>query len=144
MRIKYQNTQLWCECQLVSIWNACRYWGLNYPVMGTKEYRASCAEARAIKGAAVNATKQFRKFGITRSCGYYVLSWVRYNLPVEFSVFCHRGYHSVLAVAADDDRVLLANYAYGITYWLNWDRLYDISNKRVKPVQFRKGIKWDG
>ena len=140
MKIRYQNTQLWNECALVSIWNACRFWGLDYPVMGTKEYRLSCVEACAINGGATRVARQFRKCGIVRVYGKYVFGWVKWNLPVEFSVFCHRGYHSVLAVDVRDDRILLTNYAYDMTYWLSWDKLFDMSDDKCRPVQFRKGI----
>jgi len=137
MKIRYQNTQLWNECALVSIWNACRFWGLDYPVMGTKEYRLSCVEACAINGGATRVARQFRKCGIVRVYGKYVFGWVRRNLPVEFSVFCHRGYHSVLVVAVKRNRVLLTNYARDMTYWLSWDKLLDMSDEKCRPVQFR-------
>lgn len=144
MKIRYQNTQLWNECQLVSIWNACRYWGLDCPVIGTKEYRLSCVEACAINGGATRVARQFRKCGIVRVYGRYNLIWVRRNLPVEFGVFCGRGYHSVLAVDVRGDKVLLANYARGITYWLSWGKLLDISDKDCLPVQFRIKEKYSG
>ena len=137
MKIRYQNNQLWYECQLVSIWNACRYWGLDYPIMGTREYKLACAEACAISGAAIGVASQFRKYGIVRIYGGYNFIWVKCNLPVEFGVFCHHGCHSVLAVAVRSKKVLLANYARDRTYWMDWDRLCKISNKRWKPVQFK-------
>lgn len=136
-KVRYQNTQKWCECQLVSIWNACRYWGINsFPKIGTKEYRAECKKFHAINGSALTVAGAFKRYGIKRLSGKYDLKWVRRHLPVEFSIFYKHGYHSVLCVAVNKNKVLLANYADGRTCWLNWDKLLSMCNRKVKPDQF--------
>lgn len=136
--IKYQNGQLYCECQLVAIWNACRFWGLGgVPVPGTSEYRDACEEAHAICGGVIGVNKQIQKYHLVAEPGFYKLAWVRSHLPVEFSVFCHRGYHAILAVAVRNKWVLVANYAQNRSHWIGWTKLKKIANKRVLPIQFR-------
>lgn len=132
----YQNRQLWCECQLVAIWNAVRFFGGETPCMGTPEYEEACEEACAIAGGVIGVDQQMDKFKIKAIRGKYRLDWVRSHLPVHFRVFCHRGYHSVLAVEVRRSEVLLTNYAIGRTHWMPWKKLLEISNQRSRPVQY--------
>lgn len=37
MKRKYQNKQLWCECQLVTLWNAYKFLGKEPPTIGSGE-----------------------------------------------------------------------------------------------------------
>ena len=134
----YQNNQQWSECNLVSIWNAARFFGMsdNIPVMGTPEYQASCVIAGSIYGAAINVDAELRQQKLSTSQGLFCLSWLSSNLPVTFAVFCRRGHHSVLAVAVKDGQIMLANYAKGRTQWVSWSKLLEMSNVQVLPVKF--------
>ena len=121
--MRYQNNQLWSECQLVSIWNACRYWGMdNYLIMGTKRYKLACRDAKAIGGSVIGLSSQLRKYNIVRVFGSLNFMWARNHLPIELGVHCHRGYHSVLVVDTCGHEALLANYARDRTYWLGWPK----------------------
>jgi len=144
--IKYQNTQQFCECQLVSIWNACRFWGSDWFVWGvdeqeiprqfTKKYYAACDDANAVHGGVIGIDKQIKKYGIKAVRGKFTLKWFKSHLPIEVSVFCHRGYHSVLAVRVDHGDVILANYAFGRLHRMKWKRLLKIANKECAPCQY--------
>lgn len=102
----YQNTQLFCECQIVSLWNAARFWGLGslVPKMGTRRYKDICRRANAIYGGVINIDFEAERLGLA----YFPIEWdkltpmlpgVSTQLPCVMNVFCERGYHSVLAVA---------------------------------------------
>ena len=135
--MKYQNNQLWSECQLVSIWNARRFWGLDAPRMGTKEYEKICKQFHCISGACLGLRKDPESFGIKRINGGRNLRWIKKNLPVEIGIYCHRGYHSVLIVDYKGDKLLLTNYARGRTHWIEWIKL---KNRIVRehPRSFQK------
>jgi hypothetical protein len=135
---RYQNRQQWCECQLVAIWNAVRFWGSTkgIPEMGSCIYRSRCALARAIYGGAIETEHEFKHFGLMRQKGRFNLRWVRSHLPSHFAVFCHQGYHSVLVIGIRGSKVLLANYAEGRTFWMEWKRLLELSNRRVPPTWY--------
>lgn len=124
--MKYQNAQLYSECQLVAMWNAARFWSMNVslPKMGTRRYRKICKDALALHGAAINPLDEEHRVGLARNYGPHErLGWVRKHLPVHVSVFCHRGYHSVLIVGVEGNDVLLANYAKRRLHRMTWKRL---------------------
>ena len=135
---RYQNNQLWYECQLVAVWNAIRFWGggENLPVMGTPSYKQACEHARAIVGGVIDLDRELEIYNVHRVRGKYDLRWIRSHLPVHFAVFCHRGYHSVLAVGIYGSSLLLANYARNRLHWMPWSILLSKANKRVKPLQY--------
>jgi len=123
--MKYQNNQLWCECRLVSLWNAYRFFRKNPPIIGTKEYKSICENSYCMSGSCINIEKERKRLGITFVSGKCNLSWIRKNLPVQIALFTkHRGLHSVLVVKTKRNKLLLANYAYGRLYWLSWKRTY--------------------
>jgi hypothetical protein len=66
--------------------------------------------------------------------------WSINHLPIEFKIFCHRGYHSVLAIKFDwySRKFLVCNYAKNITYWLNWKKLKKMQNKNVNLISWQK------
>lgn len=135
--MKYQNRQLYHECQLVTIWNAARYYGAtDIPEMGTEEYRAACEAAGALHGAATNTAPFMKKYGLERIEGEYKLSWLRNHLPAELSIHCAHGFHSVLAIEVRGSSVLVTNYAIGRTHWLPWKKLKEMSEPKEKPEQF--------
>jgi hypothetical protein len=135
--MRYQNRQIYCECQLIAIWNAARFWGRSdLPEMGTADYKKRCERAAAIAGGAIFPNFELKTFGLVASRGKYTFRWVCSNLPTHFAVFCHRGYHSVLVVEVKGSKVLLVNYAKGRTHWMEWTRLLAISNRRVAPVHY--------
>ena len=121
-KIRYQNRQRWSECQLVSIWNAMRYWGIDPKIPGidTDEYRSICAKYHAINGAALRISGERRRLGLSRVQGKKTFAWLRSHLPAELGVFCHQGYHSTLAIGVRRNKVLLTNYARGRTFWISW------------------------
>lgn len=129
--IKYQNNQLWCECQLVSLWNAFRFFGKEPPIIGTGEYCIACIDARSIYGAAINITRERKRLGMVFVLGKYKLKWIRKNLPVHLCLFTkHRGYHSVLIVEVKKNMLLLANYTRGRLQWLSWNSIKKMLTNR--------------
>lgn len=129
----YQNYQLYCECQLVALWNAGRFHGLEVPKPGTRKYREACRRARAIYGGCLDLEPERQRLGLRLVPGFLMLGWVRKNLPVHFAIFCHRGYHSVLAVEVRGSRVLLTNYAKGRVHWIDWWKLAKKTNVHTRP-----------
>jgi len=135
---KYLNDQRWSECLLVAIWNAARFHGLETPEPASDEYFRICREAHAIHGGAIGVGFELDRLGLERVPGHLDLRWVREHLPVHFAIFCHRGYHSVLAVEVDGERLLLANYARGRTHWIEWDLLKRMTPDQGWPCQYRR------
>ena len=127
--MKYQNNQLWSECQMISLFNAMRYHNLpSVPEMGTKEYEKICTDYCCINGACLKMSTAYKKFGLKRIKGPIKFHWIRKNLPVELGVFCHQGYHSILIVGTKKNKLLLANYAKNRLSWMEWKNLI----KRIK------------
>jgi len=133
---KHWNDQRYCECQLIALWNAAIYHGIEVPVRYGKEYMEDCDKARAIHGGCIHSNHVVNKLDLRAVRGRLSWGWIKDNCPVELKIFCHRGYHSVLAVAVNlkKKKVLLANYAKGRLYWLNVARLIKIHNKQAVPV----------
>jgi hypothetical protein len=136
---KYWNNQIYAECQLVSIWNAAIFYGIPVPERYGKTYRWYCRESCAIHGGALNIeliTKNLRLYAYP-----FKLSWMYLikNIPCEFSIFCKRGYHSVLVVAVNikNKKVLLTNYARNRTYWMPWKTLRKKQNRHRSPVLWK-------
>jgi len=140
---KFQNTQKYCECQLVSLWNAVIFHNQEIPTLGTKFYRQVVLRTNGMHGACfwTDMRKEFKRMGIHPVRGKYDLKWVRRNLPVEFSVFLpERGYHSTLAIGAYKNKLLFANWAEGRLHWAPWSRVLEVSNKEELPYAYRKHI----
>jgi len=137
---RYQNKQLWSECMLVSLWNAARFHDVpKVPKIGTKEYKKIAIECKCINGACLSdIEKEAKRLGLISQEGELSIKWFKENLPVEFGVHCHRGYHSILVVNVKKDKLLLANYALGRTHWMNWDTFLEKSNKYGTPISYKK------
>lgn len=139
----YQNKQLYCECQLVSIWNAARFWGLDrlVPKMGTKKYRTICKNACAMSGACIDTDFEMVRLELKWFKIEWRLETIALFLPCEMSVFCERGYHSVLAVAYKrgatgkpwTNKLLMLNWKKYEQAWLGWGQVLTSANLRVAP-----------
>lgn len=142
MQERYQNKQLYCECQLVALWNAYRFLGGTPPVIGTKEYRSICKNGSCLYGPCINITTERKRLGLVFVPGEYKLKWVRENLPVHFLLFTkHRGYHSVLVVKVKRNKLLLANYTRGKLQWLSWKKVLKMSNTKTELYSYKVGGK---
>jgi len=129
----YQNKQLYCECQLVSVWNAARFWGYEdlVPKMGTRKYKSICKKARCLCGSAININFEIERLGL----GLLPLSWRENSicelLPCAMKVFCERGYHSVLAIAHKNgkknkswtNKFLITNWRKYHIAWISWGEI---------------------
>ncbi len=140
---KYQNSQLYQECQLVTLWNAARFHGItDLPVPGTELYYQICYDSGGTNGGCISIRDEIQRLEMRCIEGPINLQWVRRNLPVSFSLLCwegqpdsnmiSNGYHSVLAVAVKGNRVTLANYARGRLHHMEWRALKKMQNKHVK------------
>jgi len=58
MNKKYQNNQLWCECQLVALWNACKFLGKEPPILGSSDYCFVCIDSGGVYGGCINIEKE--------------------------------------------------------------------------------------
>lgn len=119
---RYQNKQRYEECRLVSLWNAARYFGIEVPEFGSKQYEDACEKACCIVGACIDISEEEERLGLRRVRGKRSLHWIRRNLPVELGIHHPRkGFHSVLVVEVKRGRVLLTNYASNRVFWLRWN-----------------------
>jgi len=138
MKMKYQNNQLYCECQLVALWNAARFYGINdIPQMGTQLYDDICDKGCCVYGGCININHEWDRLNLKAIRGTMNLRWVKKNIPVHFAVFCHRGYHSVLAVKVVKNKITLANYARNRLHTIDWNILKSKHNKNVKPFAIK-------
>ena len=135
---KYWNNQKYSECHLVSIWNAAMFYGVTVPVRYGDEYITDCEKGYAINGSCINSSHVVEKMHLRAVKGRLCWNWIKVNCPIEFSVFCHRGYHSVLGVGINHKKkeVLLANYDRGRLRWMEVDKLIAIHNKNLHPVKW--------
>jgi hypothetical protein len=132
---KYWNNQLFCECQLVALWNAAIFWDIKVPFRYGHEYVEDCLKASAISGGCINIEHVIKKLKLKAIMIENKFNEIKNNLPVEFKIFCHRGYHSVLAIDVDTQkRVLLANYAKNKTCWIQYSKLKKMHNKNLPLV----------
>jgi len=134
---KYWNNQIYCECQLVVLWNAAIYYGIKVPDRYGNEYKADCKKAGSIYGSCLNSRHVMKKLHLQPILGSLDWGWIRINCPIGFLVFCHRGHHAVLAIDVNlkEKKILLANYAKERLYWLKFKKLIKIHNKRVQPIK---------
>ena len=138
LKKKYWNNQKYSECQLIALWNSAIYHNIPLPVRYGTEYIKDCEMAFAINGGAINTNLVIKKLGLTPKHGQLKWNWIKKNCPIEFKIFCHRGYHSVLAVDVDyeNKRILLANYAFNRLHWMKVEKIIEKHNKTVKPIKW--------
>lgn len=141
--MRYWNNQKYCECQLITLWNAAIYYKIRVPIRYGKEYVMDCEKAYAINGGCINSNHVINKLNLKAIKGKLDWNWIKVNCPIEFSIFCHRGYHSVLAIDINlkNKKVLLANYAREKLYWIKIDKLIKMHNKNVNPIKWNLRIK---
>lgn len=137
---RYWNNQRYYECQLIALWNAAIYYDIPVPERYGEVYVWACERAHALSGGCIQTGHVISALGLSAVPGDLTWEWVCNHLPIEFKIFCHRGYHSVLGIDIKDNprRVLLTNYAYDRTYWLRFDTLVQKHNKHAKPIQWSR------
>lgn len=135
---KYWNNQKYCECKLVTLWNAAIYHNIKILDRYGDEYITDCKKAGAIYGGCIDSDYIIKKLGLKPSQGYLNWNWIKMNCPIEFSIFCHRGYHSVLAVDINlkNKKVLLTNYAKNRVFWVKINNLIEMQNKHIYPIKW--------
>ena len=134
---RYQNKQKWCECQLISLWNAAVYHGKIPPRYGSKQYRFLCEQAGTVigerqfakEGVHIRLDHELRRLNMDVKYGRWDFKWVRKNLPVALTVESENlegCYHNVLAVDVNvrKKQFLIANLKLdGNAYWVKWSYL---------------------
>jgi len=135
--MQYQNYQLFCECSMVALWNAARYFNLSVPIVGSRLYIKICKEAGCIHGGCISREPERERLKITINPGSWSYEWISKNIPVHLALFTHRGYHSVLVVAENNSRLLLANYARGRTHWMRWGTILEKRNQHAIPYSYK-------
>jgi len=135
---KYWNGQKYCECHLIALWNAAIYYNLKVPERYGNEYEKDCYSTACISGACINDNKIKKKLGLHAIKGILTWDWIKDNCPIEFKLFCHRGYHSTLAIDVNykKQKVLLTNYAVDKLYWLSINKILMKHNKFVNPIKW--------
>lgn len=123
------------ECQLVTIWNACRYYGFNnVPKIGSKEYKDKCRKYKCINGFAIGTINELVSYGLTFHVGKWDKEWIISNIPIECAIFKNElGTHSILIVKYENDRFLVTNYAKDRTHWMTYEQLHNIRINKFKP-----------
>lgn len=137
--MKYLNNQKYYECQLITLWNVAIFWGLGklVPKQFSKNYKRICDRARCMYGSVIDKEFEIKRLNLKAIIGKYNLKWIKYNLPVELSIFCHRGYHSVLIVGIVDKNIILANYARNRLHKISFIKLFKKVNKHLKPISWK-------
>ncbi len=136
---RYINNQKFSSCQLVSLWNTALFHNLdpNAPPINSKKYREICKKAGCLYGGVINMNFEIDRLGMKAVSGKYNLRWIKNNLPVSLSIFCHRGYHSVLVVDVYKNNLTLTNYAKNRLHKLKWNALLNKVNKNTNPVSWK-------
>lgn len=142
--MEYQNAQLYLECQLISIWNAARFYNKEelVPKMGTPEYEQACEDFHCKNGSCLGVIKELNRLGLKMIGGKWDLKWISKNLPVELSIFKTKegGAHSILVVNVIGNRMQVTNYVDERTVWVNYITLFDkqIHNQFFLPNAIRR------
>ncbi len=141
--MKYYNNQKYNDCQFISIINACIYWNIQYIIPYSKKYNEIAKRACCINGGCINLTNAFKLLDIECIYGKMNLGWVKSHLPVEFSIHCHRGFHSVLCIGVENKKLCLTNYSRNKLQWLNWNKIKEIQNKymTIRQLKYSNYIK---
>lgn len=136
---KYWNEQMYSECQLVTIWNAALFHGISVPEQFGDEYKTACEKCCCTIGACINTTSVSENLGLISVDGLLEFEWVKNNLPVEFSIYCHRGHHSVLCVDIniENEQVLITNYFKGMETWLPFEGIKQLSKNDKCPKSWK-------
>lgn len=133
--VKYINNQKYCDCSFITLINATIFWDKVQLLPYTKRYNKLAADAGCIYGSCLNLNEVYTLLNITTVKGKMNLKWIRTHLPVSFSIFCHRGFHSVLCVAVKNNKLCLTNYYRNKLKWVEWCKIKKIQCKRLKPKQ---------
>lgn len=139
----YQNTQKYWECQLIAIWNAARFYGMEkkVPKIGTPEYEEACEKYCCKHGSCLGAEKELKRFGLRYVEGEWDFEWLKDNLPVVLSVYPpDQRAHAVLAVNCEFGGFEVANMGGGVTQWYSFDKLrsMQIKNRHFLPQSIKK------
>lgn len=134
---KYINNQRYWDCTLITLINATIFWNRVRVLPDSDIYQQFVKYSYGTVGACfssyVNDVARF--LGLKRIKGQLTLKWVRTHLPVEFTVFCHRGYHSVLCIAVKNNKLCLTNYSHDRLAWISWEKVKSMHNKRAAIEQ---------
>lgn len=141
--MEYQNTQLYMECQLVAIWNAARWHGMEnkVPKIGTKEYDRLAEKYHCINGSCLGAKKELKRFGLEMVEGKWNFNWIKDNLPVMLSVYPpDERPHAILAVECKWGGFEVVNMGGGVSQWYSYDKLasMQVNNIHFLPQAIRK------
>ena len=124
MKKIYQNTQLYSECQLIALWNAARFHDVPVPEIGSEQYNKICEDSCCIIGACIDIRPELKRLKLKSVPGENKLNWIKKNIPVALPVIHkRRGFHAVLVVKANRNKLCLANYADGRLCWPLWNNI---------------------
>ncbi len=135
---QYLNNQKYCECQLISLWNTVIFFGLDHlvPKINSKKYKLICKKALCIHGGVIRKNFEIERLNLKFIKGVYKLNWIKKHLPVELSIHCHRGYHSILIIDINKNNLTLTNYARNRLHKIKWKSLLDKVNKHINPISW--------
>lgn len=141
--MEYQNTQLYMECQLVAIWNAARFYGMEdeVPKIGTNEYEEACNRFACKSGSCLGVGDELNRLGLKYVEGKWDYEWIRNNLPVELSIIPSDGRaHAILAVEERMGDFKVANMGGCVLQWYSYDKLQSmkINNPHFRPKAIKR------
>lgn len=135
---KYWNGQQHFECQLVTLWNAAIYYGIKVPERYGPEYQADCEKACAIIGSVIDKEHVIQKLRLKAIRGKLKWRWVKRNLPVEFTIYSHRGNHSILAIEVRKKSLIVLNHFKGFNCRLSWKVIKKMHNQHTVPIKWKR------
>jgi len=131
----YQERQLYAECQLVTVINAAKYYGITTPEIGDPEYEELVDLVGAKHGSAICIAKSHHLLGVVAvdihpSSLKKLRNILSGGHPVGIDVWGKRtGFHSVLA----------ADYKFGFYRLTNASKI--VKNGWVSGLRLRQMIK---
>ena len=79
--MKYQNTQRYSECQLVTLFNVVKYFNIGtVPELGTEEYEMMCVKYHCVSGSCLNMVEAYIEYGLKRKTGKWDFDWISKNI----------------------------------------------------------------
>lgn len=142
-KANYQNTQLYMECRLVSIWNSAIFFNMSkkVPQIGTKWYEKMCEKFHCKNGSCLGVGKELKRLRLKMVEGKWDYNWIKHNLPVELSVYPpNQRAHSILAIEEKFGGFEVTNMSGGVLQWYSYDKLYElrINNPHFLPQSIKK------
>jgi len=110
----YIKTVKYPCCQLVTLFNVCRFFGMKHPALYTPEFEELVDLVGCRHGSALFIEKAAVRLGLVIKEGELSYQWIKNHLPVSLAVHDPKyGFHNILIVKAYRYRLQVCSFSPG-------------------------------